>query len=278
MPVQADFGRIGMDVGGHVAIDDPDQAAGVGEHQVRIGVPVQEIGHCVQARGDVAANHHAAVLGEVAGEQDVDVLARNRGGGAHQKRRNRKTALALVMGFDVAIAGRIIELGLRGIDEYGILDVLAVIQLGARELQAGFADDGRRILDDQYRQSVGRYLIGLRHHDAVAVRVDEVRIDPARSGFAELREIQLARRQHHLAQFAVDDVAIDIGIGIDVGPVRLELRDGVVKSVPIPQAHVVEQRLMLFEVDRLVGLGRELHFIACVGRCRRPSAWPQCVS
>ena len=126
-------------------------------------------------------------------------------------------------------------------------------------------------------QPFGRDLIGLRHHDAVTVRVDEVRIDPARSGFAELREIQLARRQHHLAQLAVDGVAIDIGVGIDVGPVGLELRDGVVESVPIPEAHVVEQRLVLFEIDGLVGLGREFHLTRCAGRCRRPSAWPRYV-
>ena len=89
----------------------------------------------VQARGDVAADHHAAVLGEIAGQQDVDVLARDRGGGAHQKRRNRKAAFALVMGFNVAIAGRIIELGLGGVDENRVLHIFAVIQLGTRELQ-----------------------------------------------------------------------------------------------------------------------------------------------
>ena len=174
------------------------------------------------------------------------------------------------MVFYVAISGRIVELRLRGVDEYRILHVLAVIQLGARKLQAGHADDGRRILDDQHRQPFGRYLIGLRHHDAVAVRIDEVRIDPARSRLAELREIQFARRQHHLAKLAVDGIAIDVGVGVNVGPVGLELRDGVVKSVPIPQAHVVQQRLMLFEIHRLVGLGGEFHLIGALvdSKCR----------
>ena len=46
----ADFGRVRMDIGGHVAIDDPNQAAGVGEHQVGIGVPGQEIGQRAEAR------------------------------------------------------------------------------------------------------------------------------------------------------------------------------------------------------------------------------------
>ena len=258
---QTNFGRIGMDIGSHIAIDNPNQAAGIGENQIRIGIPVQEIGHGAQPRGDVAANHHAAVLGEVAGEQDVDILARDRSGGPHQQRGNGKTAFALVVCFDIAIAGWVIEFGLRGIDEDRVLDVFAVIQLGSRELEAGFANDGRRVLDDQLRQSVRRHAIGFGHHDAVAVGVDEVRIDPARSGFAQLREVQFARRQHHLAQLAIDDIAIDIGVGINVGPVRLELRDGVVKSVPIPETHVVQQRLMLFEIDGLVRLGREVHFI-----------------
>jgi len=98
------------------------------------------------------------------------------------------------MCFDVAVAGWIIELGLSGVDEDRVLHVLAVIQLGPRELQAGRTHDGRRILDDQFGQPVGRDAIGLRHHDAIAVRVDEVGVDPARSGFAELSEVQLARR------------------------------------------------------------------------------------
>jgi len=37
--------------------------------------------------------------------------------------------------------------------------------------------------------------------------------NPARSRFAELSEVQFARRHHHLAQLAVDGVAIDIGVG-----------------------------------------------------------------
>ena len=83
----------------------------------------------------------------------------------------------------------------------------------------------------------------------------------ASAGFAQLREIQLARRQHHLAELAIHDISIDVGIGIGVRPIRLELRDGVVEGVPIPEAHVVQRWLMLPEVDRLVWLCREFDFI-----------------
>ena len=79
-----------------------------------------------------------------------------------------------------------------------------------------------------------------------------------------LREIQLARRNQHLAHLAFDGVAIDIGLRIGVRPVGLQLRERVVKSVPVPQAHVVEQRFVLGEIDFLFGLGLEIDLVGAL--------------
>src|ERR1019366_3122681 len=57
--------RIGVRVGGGVAVHDPHQAPGIGDHQVRIGVPFEETGELVELVADFAPDHHAAVGGEI---------------------------------------------------------------------------------------------------------------------------------------------------------------------------------------------------------------------
>ena len=75
----------------------------------------------------------------------------------------------------------------------------------------GVLTSGRHVLDQINRQPVGRDLADLRHHQAIAVRVDEMRIDPARLRAGQLGDIEFARRKQHLPVLPVDGVAVDIG-------------------------------------------------------------------
>ena len=123
------------------------------------------------------------LAGERVAEQDVGVALANRRGQAHGDD-DRKAALAFVARVHIVVAGRIVELLLRGTHEDRLLHDLAVVDFRARQLQAGRLDFRRRILDQQYGQAVGGESADRRQHQAVAVRVDEVGIDPALAGVA----------------------------------------------------------------------------------------------
>ena len=104
------------------------------------------------------------------------------------------------------------------------------------------------------------------------MRVDEVRIDPARLRAGQLRNIQLAWRKQHLPRLAIDHVPIDVRRRMEniIRPKRLHLRDGVVERTPIPQADIVEEHLVLARVDGRVGVGVHFHFANLAGKpvCR----------
>ena len=51
----------------------PHELAFVGDYEVWVGVPFEEIGQLGQALPDMAVDHHAALGGEEAGEQDLRV-------------------------------------------------------------------------------------------------------------------------------------------------------------------------------------------------------------
>ena len=192
-------------------------------------------------------NHHAALPGEVARENDIRLALGDRGGGFHRERTDREAARALVGRIFVLVAGGIIELLARGVHEHGVLRVFAVIDFRPRELKAGRFDFRRRVFDQQHGQAVGRNFINFRDHRAKAVRINEARIDPALAGFGgQLVDVDFARRQQHLLDVAVDEVAVDVGVRKRVvGAQRLDLGDRGVVGAQVPQANVVEQRGVL---------------------------------
>ena len=83
------------------------------------------------------------------------------------------------------------------------------------------------------------------------MRINKVRVVPPRARFGNLLYVDLARRNQHLLNLAraigfLHPIAIHIAIRKDVvGPQSLNLGDGVVKRLPIPQAHIIEQRTVL---------------------------------
>ena len=265
--------RVGVRIGRHVAVHDPDQMARVAENHVRIGVPRDKTGQLAQTFRDVPVDHHAALRREVAGEQDIPVAARDRGQGAQPQRRDREPAAPVVTHQHVAGAGGVVELLLRGADKHGVVHLFAVINLRASEFQLRNGDHGRRVLDEQHGEAGGCDAVGLGHYHAVAVRVHEVGGNPTALRVAQRFEIQLARRYEDLALLAVDVVAVHVGIGIHIGPQRLHLRNGFMEGVPVPEADVVQQRLVCGQIDALLRPGLKVHFAGAPvereGRTRR---------
>ena len=97
---------------------------------------MQETGHVIQPGLHVAINHHAALAGQITGEDDVGLALGNRGRKLQRKRADRKSACAFIGRILVLIAGRIIELLARGMNKHRILRLLAKINFRPRELKA----------------------------------------------------------------------------------------------------------------------------------------------
>ena len=174
------------------------------------------------------------------GEEDVPVALGDRGYDAQRGRSDGKSAAAVIVVLVVGL-GRIVELELLGGHEDRLMRLFAEIDFGAGEFEAGVEHLHRRVADQQFRQAGGADAAGLRQHQAVAVRVGEVDVDPTVLRVAQLIQVELARGQQRLAQLAVDDVAVDVRIGVSVRPRRLGLAERVMEGAPVPQADVVEQ-------------------------------------
>ena len=207
-------------------------------------------------------DHHAAVVGEVAGQQDVGLAFIDRGGEAHAEAGDGKAALAFVARGYVGFAAGVVELFARRVDEHRLVGDFAVIEFGTRELEGLGLHLGRRVFDQQHGEAVRRDLADRREHHAVAVRIDEGRVDPVGARRRKLAQIEFARGQQRLAVLAVDGVAVHVGVGEHVvGAQRLDLGDGVVEGAGVPQADVVEDRLVGGRVDGGLGVGLELDFL-----------------
>ncbi len=202
------------------------------------------------------------MAGQIAGENNVGLALGNRSGQLQKKGTNRKAAGALVGRIFVLIAGRIIELFARGVNKDGILSSLAKINLRPRELKRRRLDLRRSVLDEQDGQAVGRNLVDLGHHHTKAVRIDEMRIDPALAGFGrQLAYIDFARRQQHLLDVAVDEIAVNVGVRESVVRAqRLNLRDGCVVGAQVPQPGIRQQGCVLHRIDHALAGRREWFF------------------
>src|SRR5450432_2867029 len=81
----------------------------------------------------IAMNHHPALPGQVAREDDIRLALGYRSGGSHHKRTNRKSSRAAVCRVFVLIAGGIIKLLAGGMNKHRILSAFAVVDLWSRE-------------------------------------------------------------------------------------------------------------------------------------------------
>src|SRR5690606_23562794 len=71
-------------------------------------------------------------------------------------------------------------------------------------------------------------------------------------------DVDLARRQQHLFELAVDHVAVDVNVGeAVVGPQRLDLGDGVGEGGGVPQSYVVYEACVRVDVEIFLKRGGE---------------------
>ena len=189
----------------------------------------------------LAVVENARAVGEVARQQDVERPEVQREQQPPRERRHRHAAAAVVRRVHgrVALARRIVELALPARREHEVVRLLAVVDLRPRDRQRD-ARDGRQILDEQHRQPLGRHLVRRAERDAHAVRVGEVLVDePLRR---QRVGVQLARRQHHLAQLAADAIAVVVDRDeIVVRADRLDLPERLQQRLAIPEPHVVDR-------------------------------------
>jgi hypothetical protein len=78
------------------------------------------------------------------------------------------------------------------------------------------------------------------------VGVDELVVDPVAAAFGQLVDVELAGGEHDFAHGAVDVVAVDVDVGeVVVGADFLDLAQGVLQGVPVPEADVLERGLVV---------------------------------
>ena len=84
--------------------------------------------------------------------------------------------------------------------------------------------------------------------------VNQLFIDPVPAAFGQLLHIQFAGGEHHLAQIAIDLIAIDVDIGkVVVGADFLNLTQSVLQCLPIPQPDVLQSGLIICRICRAHG-------------------------
>ena len=87
--------------------------------------------------------------------------------------------------------------------------------------------------------------------------VDQVEVRPAVFGFTELLDFEFSGGEHDLLELAVDSVSIDVGIDVGIGSEGLDLADGIVKGLPVPEAYILEQVPVLVRIEGGVEVGFE---------------------
>src|SRR6267378_6507528 len=84
------------------------------------------------------------------------------------------------------------------------------------------------------------------------MRVDELFVDPVATADRQLVDVQLARREHHLADRAADLVSVNVDGGkLVIGPDFLNLPQRVLQSAHVPQTDIFERRLIIGRFDCL---------------------------
>ena len=250
-----------MRVGSSVAVDYPHQPSGIGNHHVRVLVPLEEWRQLLHPVAHLAADHHAAVGGEIVIQQYVGFGFTDRRCQPDRKRVDGKSAFALIARCLVLLALGVVEFRLGGVDEHRLVRHFAIVDFRPGKLQALGLHFRGSVLNHQHRQAVLRHLADFRQHQAVAVRINEGRVDPVVARIRQVADIQFARRQQYLAVLSVDHIAVHIAVVEHiVSAQRLPLRDSVVKCLVVPQPHVVQQRLVRGGIDHAIrlGLGLEL--------------------
>ena len=216
-------GRVRELVAHRVGVLDVDQPAVV-DDDVGVLVEAQERGDHAQPVGQRPVEQQLAVRGDLVGDQQVEITEPQREQQPVDHRVERDPVGPRPARRRVRVAGariaRVVELGLARANHDIVVVALAEVDAGLGDLGHAGRRDRRQVTDPELGLPFGGDLVDRDHGNADAVRVDDPLVDPA-VRVRVLGDRQLAGREHHLAQRAVDDVAI----GVDVVEVVV-LADG----------------------------------------------------
>ena len=202
--------------------------------------------------------HDPALTGDIAAEQDVDVVElpgkqRPPGGSA-----DRDAVRAVVVRIDVVLALGVVELRRAALDDDVSARALAEIDAWLGDGRAA-GGNRRNVLQVEIRQTLGGFLRHRGHDHTAAVGEQQMQVDPGLRVGRQQRRRQFARSQRHLPIGAVDPVAIDVDVKEPVvGADFLKLRIGVHQRLPVPQPDVVDGVVVgLQRLERQSLLGRK---------------------
>src|SRR6266566_9853759 len=109
-----------MREGSRIAVHHPNQSAVVRNYKIRILIPLQEARQMLQSILHLPMDHHAALAGEITGENNVRLALGNRGCNLQKKRSDRKSSRPLVGRIFVLIARWVVEFLASSMNEHGI--------------------------------------------------------------------------------------------------------------------------------------------------------------
>ena len=241
-------------------VHHPRQPPIVADDDVRIRIEGEEWRERLNAFAHIAPHHQPALHRHIVAERQLrDVAAIDGDEQAAEESAEHDAAAAFVRRQAVGLALWIVEFLLARLHVHVGVRQLAEIDLGARHLDARNRAAHGHVAQDERRQALRREAGHRIHRHAVAVRVDQLFVDPVAAALRQLVDAELARRQHHLTYRAVDRVAVDVDVGkIVVGANLLDLAQRVLQRAPVPQPDVLDRRAIPFEVGRLdARFGRE---------------------
>ena len=187
--------RVGMGMRRHVSIDNPDQAAVGGEHKIGIVIPQDEIGKLSEAVRNLAMDHHAAFRREIAGEQNIPVAMRDSGSSPQPQTTKSGTRLCRRSGCPRCARRQDNRIrAARCERKPGHAPSRCNRDRDASASGSGAVITGGASLINSTGRPLAVMRLASADHDAVAVRVNKMRIDPTRACVAKLTQVELARR------------------------------------------------------------------------------------
>ncbi len=250
--------RVRVLVARRVPVDDPHHAA-VDDAGVRVLVDGEVRGDLADALRRVAVVDDLRLVVDLVGQEDLLRLELQRVDEALEDVVDLRPAVALerrVRLVRAVDAGRVVQLHLvarLGAADDGVVGrVLAEVHARLEVPQVTRGGDARL---EEHGLAVGGALRSVRRHERVAVRVDEVLVDPRRAG---VRGAQLADRDHRVLHSTVDLVPVDVEVVAElvVLPELLQLAERVAHDSGVEDADVRGRRGVLAERARRGVRGR----------------------
>ncbi len=235
------------------AINNPGEAAILAEHDIGIWVVGEERRQCRYAIAEVAAHQQPALRRDVIAEGELgEVAAVERDEEPPEKPAEHDPAGALVGCEAVAFTLRVVELLLARLHVDVGIGQLSEIDFRPRHLDRGIGALHRHVAQDERGHPFRREAVDRVHRDAIAVRVNQLLVDPVTAALRELLDVQLPRAKHYFANLAVDFIAINVDVGkVVISADFLDLAERVLQCPPVPEPDVLKRSLIVRRISRL---------------------------